>query len=60
MGMKKRNISIISNQGTDSTELFKEYFDLLRIFLKVFLHEEKKPHGDYNQKCFAISFNLSS
>lgn len=28
--MKKRNISIISNQGTDSTELFKEYFDLLK------------------------------
>ena len=43
MGMKKRNISIISNQGTDSTELFKEYFDLLRIFLKVFLHEDKSP-----------------
>ena len=43
MGIKKRNIPIISNQGAASNELFKEYFDLLRIFLKVFLHKDKSP-----------------
>ena len=40
MGIKKRNIPIISNQGAASNELFKEYFDLLRIFL---LHKDKSP-----------------
>ena len=40
--MKKRNISIISNQGTDSTELFKEYFDLLKIICNNNLKSDKK------------------
>ena len=40
--MKKRNMSIISNQGTDSTELFKEYFDLLKIICNNNLKSDKK------------------